>query len=262
MSMNLEVKSAGRILELLEFLAAAAEPVSLKEVALELGFPRSSTHGLLQTLVGRGYALREEGDRYVMNPACRSGPGWSGGPTAHLVAVARPVMEKLRDESGETVVLGVRMRNQDVKRCAKLVSLQAVRYDTTRETQMPAYCTAMGRVLLAYAEPGVVDAYLARLQPERLTPRTVTDRAALRGLIEAARRDGYAISDEEMVLGGTGIAAPVRTRSGRVEAAINLGVVTPRYAANRERMIGLVVAAARQLSFRMGHMSAVESAAA
>lgn len=259
--MNLEVKSAGRILEVLEFLAQAVEPVALKEVALELGFPRSSTHGLLQTLVGRGYALREDGERYVLNPACRSGPGWMGGTVAQLLAVAGPIMDRLRDDSGETVFIGVRARSQDVRRIGKSVSRQAVRYDTAHDDLVPAYCTAMGRILLAHAEPAVMDHYLTRLVPKPLTPHTVTEAPALRRLVQRARKQGYAVSDQEMVVGGTGIAAPVWTRAGKVEAALNLGVVTQRYAANKERMIGLVVAAARQLSFRMGH-SSTEGAAA
>lgn len=250
--MNTDVKSAGRILDLLELLARATEPVALKEVAAELGFPRSSTHGLLQTLVHRGYALRRDGGLYVLNPTCQSGPGWIGGTEANLIAVALPIMDRLRDTCGETVYLGVRMRNHDVKRVAASVSHQAVRYDVAHHDLAPAYCSAMGRVLLAFGPQDAAAAYLRRLTPAARTPHTVTDAAALTTLIAEAARQGYAISNQEMVIGGTGIAAPVRDKSAVVVAAVNLAVVTARFLPNRDRMIAAVMASARQISLRLG----------
>jgi DNA-binding IclR family transcriptional regulator len=70
--MNHEVKSAVRALEILEFLGAAVEPVSLKDIAVTLGYPKSSAHALTQTLVGRGYLL-QEGERYVIADDIRAG---------------------------------------------------------------------------------------------------------------------------------------------------------------------------------------------
>jgi DNA-binding IclR family transcriptional regulator len=250
--MNTDVKSAGRILDILELLARATEPVSLKEVAADLSFPRSSTHGLLQTLVGRGYALRRNGERYALNPTCQNGPGWIGGTEANLIAVARPIMDRLRDECGETVYLGVAMRNHDVKRVAASISHQAVRYDVVHHDLAPAYCSAMGRVLLAFSPPDAIAAYLARLEPVARTPHTITNAADLAALIAAVRRQGYAVSDQEMVIGGTGIAAPVRDSSAKVVAVVNLAVVTPRFLPNRERMITAVIASGQQISLRLG----------
>ena len=104
--MDDEVKSAARILEVIELLARASEPVSLREVVAELGYPKSSTYNLLQTLVVRGYAVREEPERYRLHEACRSGPGWTSGRDAQLIAIAQPLMQELRDEIGEDGVFG------------------------------------------------------------------------------------------------------------------------------------------------------------
>ncbi len=260
--MNEEVKSAARVLEILEFLARAPEPVALKDVVEELGYPKSSTHGLLSTLVGLGYAIRHEGDRYAINEACRSGPGWVGGEEAKLTALAIPIMDKLRDYLGESVFLGVRMRNGDVKHIAKSVSRQAIRYDADQKGAAPAYCTAMGRILLAFWRPDAVDEYLSTAPLLALTPHTITDRAALEGILANVRREGYAISDQEMVLGGTGVAAPVRNRAGQVVAVLNLGVVTARFDESRKRMISGVTAGARLLSTRLGYRLPKEEQAA
>lgn len=250
--MNEEVKSAARVLEVLEFLARAPEPVSLKDVTEELGYPKSSTHGLLGTLVVRGYAIRHDGERYAINEACRSGPGWVGGEEAKLIAVAMPIMDRLRDELGESVFLGVRMRNGDVKHIAKSVSRQAIRYDADQKGAAPAYCTAMGRVLLAFWRPDATAEYLSTAALVARTPHTVTDRRKLAKIVAGVRQEGYAISDQEMVLGGTGVAAPVRNKAGQVVAVLNLGIVTARYYENRDPMIAGVIAAARLVSARLG----------
>ncbi len=260
--MNEEVKSAARVLEILEFLARAPDPVSLKDVIEELGYPKSSTHGLLSTLVGRGYAIRHEGDRYAINEACRSGPGWVGGEEAKLVAVALPIMDKLRDDLGESVFLGVRMRNGDVKHIAKSVSRQAIRYDADQKGNAPAYCTAMGRILLAFWRPDAVDGYLSTTSLLARTPHTITDRKTLEKILADVRSKGYAISDQEMVLGGTGVAAPIRNKAGQVIAVLNLGIVTARFHENRARMISGIIAAARLVSTRLGHRLPDEEQAA
>lgn len=260
--MNAEVKSAARILEVLEFLARASEPVGLKDVVDELGYPKSSAHGLLATLVSRGYAVRGDGGRYALNEVCRSGPGWVGGEEAQLVALARPIMDELRDDVGESVFLGVRTRGGDVKRLAKSVSRQAIRYDADSDTPVPAYCTAMGRILLAFWSREATERYLTSVTLAPRTPLTVTDPDALRALLKNVRRDGYAISDQEMVLGGSGVAAPVWNRAGQVGAVLNLGIVTPRFLETRERMIASVVAAARVLSSRLGFRDPGEERAA
>lgn len=248
-----EVKSAARVLELLELLARAPGPMSLKEIVDELGYPKSSAFNLLATLVARGYVTREQGDLYRLHEAVRGGPGWMGGPEAQLVATARPVMEALRDTLGETVFLGGRRRDGRVKLLAKCVSRQSIRFDSDLNVSDPSYCTAMGRVLLSHWTPDRVSAYLARERVVRITDHTVIDRAQIRQIIEAARANGYAISDQEAVAGGSGVAAPVRDQRGEVVAALNAATVSMRFDQQRQRMIDQVIRHADELSARLGH---------
>lgn len=127
--MNHEVKSAARVLELIEFLAGCSEPVTLKEITTELGCPKSSAHALAQTLVSRGYAIQDSADRYLLVHGNRHGSSVRARE-ARLLSAAHPVMEGLRDHSGETVLLSVRTVRGEIKRLAKCVSRQSVRYDT------------------------------------------------------------------------------------------------------------------------------------
>jgi len=249
-----EVRSAARVLEILELLARIGQPVPLKDVVSALRLPKSSAHGLLQTLVARGYAQRDAADRYALAPAL-SAAGWVGGPDAQLTALARPVMEALRDALRETVFLGVRGPGDDVKVLAKLLSPEIVRYDSEITPLRPAYCTAMGRVLLAFAEPGTADLYLARNKLRPLTPHTVTDPEKLRQGLVRIKRQGFDVVEEELTIGGSGAAAPIFDAQGRCQAALNVATVSHRFPMARDRIIAAVRAAADEVSRRLGHLS-------
>jgi DNA-binding IclR family transcriptional regulator len=247
-----EVKSAVRVLEILELLARSHKPLSLSAIVEELNYPKSSTFNLLATLVSRAYAVRDEADAYRLHEAFRSGPGWGSGTEAQLVATAQPIMDALRDDIGETVFLGTLRKDGRIKRLGKSVSHQAVRFDQELTNSFPSYSTAMGRVLLAHWKPERTHAYLARERIVQTTDKTVVDRVQIRRLIEAARVDGYAVSDEEAVLGGSGVAAPVRDASGDVIAALNIATISIRFAARRGEMIDAVIRYADEMSHRLG----------
>lgn len=254
--MNTEVKSAARVLELLELLARCPAPIALKDVVATLAIPKSSAHGLLRTLVARGYAERDGAERYALHESFRRSPGWIGGSEAQLLALAQPIMDELRDELGETVFLGVRGARGDVKALGKAASRAPIRYDAELVGLRPAYCTGMGRVLLAYWDPVSTEAYLTRTKLRPFTPHTVTDPRELRGLLARVRSDGYAVLDQEYVLGGTATAAPVLDRDGAVAAALNVGTVSSRYPQAKRRIIAAVIRAAGRISQRLGYRKA------
>lgn len=248
-----EVKSAVRVLEILEFLGRAHKPVTLKAIVAELGYPKSSTFNLLATLVARAYVVRDDTESYRIHEAFRDGPGWSSGSDAYLIATAHPIMDAMRDSEGETVFLGTRRKDGRVKLLAKSVSHQAVRFDSDLTGSDPAYCTAMGRVLLAHWQPEKTSTYLAKERIVPLTDKTVIDRVQIRRIIEVAREDGFAICDEEAVVGGSGVAAPVFDASGEVVATLNMATISSRFTACRQRMIDAVVKHAAELSARLGY---------
>src|SRR3546814_13569026 len=99
------VKSAARVLDLLELLAAAPRPLRLAEVAPRLDIPKTSAFALLSTLVAKGYA-EEQGGGYRLAERLRD-RGWVGGDVAHMVRVSRAVMAELTLTKGESVFLGV-----------------------------------------------------------------------------------------------------------------------------------------------------------
>jgi DNA-binding IclR family transcriptional regulator len=254
--MNGNVKSAARVLDILELLCRSDEPMALKDLVAILALPKSSAHALLRTLQSRGYVERDATDRYTLNESLRQSSGWMGGPEAHLAALARPVMERLRDDLDETVFLGVRAARGDVKVIAKSVSRAPIRYDSDDPGLRPAYCTGMGRILLAFWDKKSTAAYLMRTRLRAYTPGTVTDAGRLRTILARVAADGYAVLEEEYVLGGSATAAPVFGGDGTVVAALNVGTVSARYPAARSRIIAGVVRAAATISQRLGYRRA------
>lgn len=254
--MNDNVRSASRVLDLLELLAGAEDGLSLAEACERLGAPKSSTLMLLRTLVGRGYAVRGESDRYRLNEAFRSGGfGW-GGQAARLVAVAQPVLRELADTIGETAILGTLTDKGMVRLLAKAVTHENIRYDIDLGQELPAYCTAIGRILLAQLPPEARAPFLGRIELAAITPHSLTDRAAIEARIEAAAQNGISVVAEEYALGGTGAAVPIRLADGRVVGAVNAGCISPRFVGKEAAVARALRAAAADIAARLDNRGA------
>jgi IclR family transcriptional regulator, pca regulon regulatory protein len=250
--MNSEVKSAGRILDILEYMSGLREAAPLSQIVRDLRLPKSSAHGLIQTLAARGHVVQDASGRYMLVEASRHGFPFRRHEEP-LVVTAMPFMERLRDESGETVLLVTMNAHCDIRRLAKCVSHHPIRYDVNMDAAITAYCTATGRVLLAHAPPQALADYLSRVQFLSYTRYTVTDIDQIRELLGKVRRDGYAINDQEFITGSTGIAAPVFDGTGNVVAALNLGTLTSRYIERREALLLMLRSAADRISRALGY---------
>ncbi|QPC42980.1 IclR family transcriptional regulator [Kaustia mangrovi] len=257
--MNNQVKSAARVLDVLELLSSRNEPMRLNDLALALGFPKSSTYGLLSTLVARGYVSKDSGDRYAIVEEFRRGFGWVGGFEALLRSVAAPIVEEIRDRLDETVFVCVRTEKQNARLVCKAVSRQPIRYDASDQNSLPGYGTVMGRVLLAHQPPEVIDAYFARTELLPFNEKTVTDEAGIRAELERIREDGYGTIVDQYAAGGAGIAAPIRRDDGRVMAVLDIATVTSRYEARKGEMLAAVLDGAARISARLGYRPGTEA---
>lgn len=136
--------------------------MTLTEISEVVGVPKSSTLMLLRTLVSRGYAARDSEERYAIHEMFAArGFGWGRKNPDRIAAVALSGMEQLRERVPETYILGALASDERVKVLAKVVSPLELRYDADISSLRPAFCTAMGRVLLAYSDRDVRDAALA-----------------------------------------------------------------------------------------------------
>lgn len=243
------IKSAGRVLDVLEVLAASPVPLGVNEIARRLTIPRSSSSLLLRTLGGRGYVSRD-GDGYRLNAEFVQ--GWVAGLDTHLVTVARPIMASVVDRTGESVFLGVLTPDWTVRYLDKLVSPQDIRYDADIASRRPAHCTSIGLVLLAYRPPRDVKRWLRSAPLERHTSRTLTSRSGVLAVLEKVRRAGYAVNVDGRVVGVSGVSAPIRGHDGEVVAALNVAAPTARFAQVESRMTDAVLDGARDISRLLG----------
>jgi IclR family pca regulon transcriptional regulator len=124
-------------------------------------------------------------------------------------------------------------------------------------SRLPAYCTAPGRVILAYMEEGEAEAILESSPREKKTPHTVTGKAALLKILKEVRKQGFCINNQEAFIGDLSIASPVIGHAGRVVGAVNIAVPIPRWtvAQARRDLVPIVMRAARQITETLATVS-------
>ena len=245
-----DVKSAGRVLELLELFCDVRGALGVSDVSRRLAIPKSSAQGLLATLATRGY-LERLGSAYVLPDGLRDGR-WLGGARARLVRLAQPAMDRMARESGESVFLGVMTDDLDIQYLAKAISAAELRYDASLEPRRPAYSTTIGLLFLAHMGEEALADYFARVRLRPLTDRTITDQQMLRRLLQRVRRQGYAELRDTNNTGVSGVSAPVFGPSGALVAGLNLGAPTQRFADARDRLVAIARREALELGARLG----------
>jgi DNA-binding IclR family transcriptional regulator len=213
-----------RGLNILRLFNRSRRAISPPDMARELGIPRSTVFRLVQTLEAMGFLERvENGHDYALGAAVLT-LGFEYLGSLDLVELTGPVLARLRDRTGGSAHLAIR-RGTEVIYLSRHASRAAISSSVNVGTALPAHATVMGRVMLADLSDGELRALYAGQALTRFTDQTPTSLAALRALLEEDRRRGYAASTAFFERGVSAVAAPVRDRTGRVVAAINVTAV-------------------------------------
>ncbi|MDF2462288.1 MAG: transcriptional regulator (iclr family) protein [Ramlibacter sp.] len=244
-----EVKSAARILDLLELLSLVSDPIRLTDIALRLDLPKSSAFALLNTLAGRGY-VDANGDGYVLSPRYRQG-AWVGGEVGLIRRAAEPVMGALSAETGESCFLAVAAPDWQIQYIDKAVTENPLRYDISLPMLRPAHSTSVGLVLLADLSDDVLRRYLASSRIQKVTAKTVTDPELLLHTIQRVRDSGFAMISDSSVIGASGVSAAIHDTSGAAVAALCVIAPTARFDAARHRIVVRVQDAAKQIGAQL-----------
>ena len=145
-----------------------------------------------------------------------------------LTAAAQPLLDRVSDVLHESSSIALFEGDEILYVARSSTNRRIMSVDLGIGTRLPAYCTSMGRVLLAYLSPAERDAYLSRVKMIMLTPRTIASADKLRQELDRVGRAGYAIVDQELEIGLRSIAVPVRDQAGKVVAAMNIGTHASR----------------------------------
>ncbi|MBX7434375.1 IclR family transcriptional regulator [Mycobacterium sp. Y57] len=231
---------AERLLAVVGAFDARHRSLTLTDLARRAGLAVPTAHRLVGELVAGG-ALERRGDgRYVIGRLL-----WEAGLLApvsgRLTEVAEPFLSDIYAATLATVHLAVRDGDQ-VLYVQRLAGRASVPIVSTVGSRLPMHCTGVGKVLLAYAPDDVRARVLGNLP--KITPRTITSARVLDGQLVRIRREGVAVTAEEMSIGACSLAVPVVQSSDQSVAAA-IGVVVPSLKRDRQRLIGALQVAAR-----------------
>ncbi len=253
------VTNALRLLEAFE----AGEEFGVTELSRRLGLHKNNVFRLLATLEQKGYVARSpRSDRYRLGPSCL-GVGQSFARSHELVQRARHVLDALAERTGESAHLGV-LREFEVIHLTGVQSPRLVMTGVRVGLRLPVHCTALGKVLIACAPPGIQRAYDLQASREGAlearTPATIVDRDKLLEHLRAVAARGWALDVDECEVGLSCVAAPVFDAEGSVLAALSVSGPTFRLEPTLlESTLSLqVLAAAARLSRDLGHGNVVD----
>jgi IclR family transcriptional regulator, acetate operon repressor len=246
-------RTANRVVDILELLAASRDGLALREISAQLEAPKSSLLPLLRALTARG--LLEQGHSGAYRLGSRAlGLGSGAAARRDLVDLARPALLALMRRTDETVFLGVLAGDSlSVVYVDKVDSEQIIRYAAGVGDRRPLHATSTGRAILAFLPVEQREEILRALPLERHTDRTVTSVAALRASLEETQRTGICVSVDEMVRGASGVAAPIFDRHGAVVGACTIAGPTDRLRSRLRQLAAEARDAADAISSLLGH---------
>jgi len=219
-------QSLERGLAILSAFKPATPELGISELARVLGLTRSTSHRYVSTLARLGYLQQNPQSRkYRLGPRVLD-LGFSAINSMELRQIAATHLQQLSDETGHTVNMAI-LDGTDIvyiERCrSQQQGQREIDLNLHVGSRLPAYCTSMGKVLLAGLGSDERRAVLDEVQFQQRGPNTL-DRRALEQALDVVADAGIAVNNEELAYGLRSIAAPVRRQTGEVVAAINLAV--------------------------------------
>lgn len=201
--------------------------LGIADLSRAVSLNKSTTYRYVATLARLGYLQQDpETKKYSLGPRVVD-LGFAAINALEINRVAAPYLQSLADETGYTVSMAV-LDGTDIvyveRRRSGRAATFAMGLNLHVGSRLPAYCTSMGKVLLAYQEPRALRGLLDRTDFARRGPKTLTNREQLTAALARIRQSGVAVNDEELASGLRSVAAPVRDRTGQVIAAINIAV--------------------------------------
>lgn len=204
----------------LEAVAASPVPLGIGDLIERLELPRATVYRLVDWFLGEGFLMREPSRKRLVIGNRFSELAFNALRAAMTTAPRRLLLEKLARETGETCHIGT----IDGDRVLYLDRVESGNWPLQLHLavgmRVPLHATAIGKLFLALLPARQRHGLLATLELEALTPATHSDRARLEREIEDVRNKGFAIDDQEFLLGVVAIAVPIRNRRGEIRAGL------------------------------------------
>jgi IclR family pca regulon transcriptional regulator len=218
--------SLARGLLVIQSFTPQTPQMTISQLSVKTGLSRAAVRRCLYTLSKLGFAGVESGSRYTLLPRMLALSN-SYSTSNSLSTAAQPILERMSATLHESFSVAT-LDGDDIVYIARTTVSRVMSVDLHIGSRLPAYCTSMGRVLLANLPVEQLEKYLARVELIAHTPRTVSSVEKLRLTLRNVRRHGYALVDQEYEVGLRSLAVPVYSPTGRVVATLNLSGSAPR----------------------------------
>jgi IclR family transcriptional regulator, pca regulon regulatory protein len=242
--------SLARGLHVIRAFAGVDRRLTIADVSRATGLTRAVVRRCLYTLRELGYAATD-GRAYYLQPRILN-LGYAYLSTAAVPIAAQPVLEEMSEMLGEASSVAV-LDDGAVVYVARAATKRIMSVTLGVGSRLPAYCTALGRVLLAHLSDEQAATELGKIELVPHTKHTVTSRKKLEELLLSVRAEGYALNDQELEIGLRSIAVPVRNVVGTVVAAMNVSSQASRVSRREmlERCLPVLRAAAERLGSQL-----------
>lgn len=222
--------------------------LTIAQLSQRTAIPRAAVRRCLYTLAKLGYVVADEARGYSLRPGILA-LGHAYLSSTPLAAMVQPLLDHISDALHESSSMAVLESDEILYIARSTTTTRLMSIDLGIGSRLPAYCSSMGRVLLASLPESELDGYLSRVNLTRLTNRTVATGIELKRALDKVRRDGFSVVDQELEIGLRSIGVPVSDPSGKVIASINVGTQSARVsvAEMEARFLPTLLHAAREL---------------
>lgn len=244
--------SLARGLAVIQAFTDRKQQLSISQVSVRTALSRAAVRRCLYTLKQLGFAASDDGRHFYLRPRILS-LGHSYISSMPIASSVQPVLEHASRQLHESSSIAT-LDGLEIIYVARASVTRIMSIDLRVGSRLPAFCTSMGRVLLAHLPPDELEASLARIEFKHYTERTVSGLEKLRLILRLVNRNGYAIVDQELELGLRSMAVPIQNGSGRVVAALNIGAHAQRVSIQmlQTRFLPQLQAAAQEISMLLG----------
>lgn len=240
-----------RVMRIIDTLSESRDGLTLTQIWERTTLPKTSLLSILRSLADGGYII-SEGRKHRLGPETYRIAA-AIGRTDRFPGNVHALLEKLQEDCGETVMIGVPAEGwMQLVYVDVIESTSSLRFSINIGAIRPLYSTTVGKILLAYASKERTDAYFEQTELIAVNPCTITDRATLMAEFESARRQGFIFSSGS-VKGATGIAVPIFGASGKLVGAVAAAGPSERLDSHREHFIRLAIQCGCQMSAQLGY---------
>jgi DNA-binding IclR family transcriptional regulator len=248
----MSVKSAERVLDIIDYLTSVEDGGTLMELSKQLEIPKSSMSQLLGTMVRKDYLIKTEANIYKLGSKLIVS-GNKARTTNDIYSTSATILKDTVSKTGETVFLAIRSSDEIIY-LAKFDSDESIRTTAQPGMRKPLHCTGLGKTFLSFEKEEIRQELLDIISLDYYTEHTITNRDLLKDEILKFREQGFTIDDEENDIGVYCVAAPIYGEDGDMVAAISCAGSKARMLDRKQSIIEEIKTAAKKISVTQGYI--------